>query len=318
MIRSSPAQSEMHKSRQDSYEATRSRRVLLVDESTGLIREELVEYRSCPACDSNETKNLFVKNGGTYHRCIQCGTIFLNPVLKDAHLANHYRTNGTYQTQDHLEDNQFYQAIYSHGLDLLLKHRPEGKLLDVGCSSGTFLKLAASKGFEVMGLEINSEEAAEARSRGLRVQELDLLSLEDSGKFHVICFWDVFEHLKFPHQILGAASSLLSEDGLMLLQIPSADSLSARVLREHCNMFDGLEHVALYTHQSISQCLEKNDFEILEVVDVIDDTAALENFLNYEDPYSGSFTGSLSDVFSADFILGNNFGYKMQIVARKR
>ena len=83
-------------------------------------------------------------------------------------------------------------------------------------------------------------------------------------------------------------------------------------------MFDGLEHVALYTHQSIRQCLERNDFEILEVVDVIDDAAALENFLNYEDPYSGSFTGSLSDVFSADFILGNNFGYKMQIVARKR
>ena len=317
MIGSSPTQSDLHKSRQESYEATRLRRLLLVDESTGLIREELVESRSCPVCESNESKNLFVKNGGTYHRCIECGTIFLNPVLKDAHLANHYRTNGTYQTQDHLEDSQFYKAIYSHGLDLLVSHRSEGALLDVGCSSGTFMKLAESKGFKVMGLEINADEAAAARSDGLCVEEVDLLSLKDSGKFDVICFWDVFEHLKSPHQILGAASSLLSEAGLLLLQIPSADALSARVLREHCNMFDGLEHVVLYTHQSIRQCLEKNDFEILEVVDVIDDTAALENFLNYEDPYGGSFTGSLSDVFSAAFVLENKLGYKMQILARK-
>jgi len=39
--------------------------------------------------------------------------------------------------------------------------------------------------------------------------------------------------------------------------------------------------------------------------------------LDFEDPYAGSSSSQLGDLFSVDFLLNNDLGYKMQILARK-
>ena len=317
MIGSSAAQSELHQSRQDSYEASRRHRLALLDPGTGLVRSELVELRDCPACFSTDKRKLFVKDGGTYNRCLSCQTIYLCPVLKDDHLAEYYANNHAFQAQSHVDESDFYRAIYSHGLDVIQRHSGSGLLLDVGCSAGAFMEIAQERRFEVRGLELNCQEAEIARSRGFTVAELDLVSLDSGETFDAISLWDVFEHLKRPDLLLRKALSLLNEGGVLFLQIPSADSLSARVLQERCNMFDGVEHVALYTHSSIRDLLEREKFEILEIIDVIDDRAAILNHLDFDDPYAGSSSGQLGDLFSVDFLLNNELGYKMQILARK-
>jgi 2-polyprenyl-3-methyl-5-hydroxy-6-metoxy-1,4-benzoquinol methylase len=316
MIQSSNNEAALHAGRVSGYEEAEAYRRSFIDSSTGRIREELVEKRDCPVCASGHKETLFEKDGGTYHRCHSCHLIYLDPVLTDSCLAEYYRGNNEVQAESHEREDDFYRAIYNHGLDLVSRWCPGGKLLDVGCSSGAFLELATSAGFDAEGLELNASEAAIARSRGFCVHEAELRELPAEAKFDVICLWDVFEHIKDGKSFLAQARRFLQGSQIVFMQIPSADSLSARVMRERCNMFDGIEHVNLYSHENIQTCLDASGYEIVDTVDVIDDSGALTNYLNYEDPYEGSFSRSGLEVFDPDFILTEGFGYKMQIVAR--
>jgi cyclopropane fatty-acyl-phospholipid synthase-like methyltransferase len=50
-----------------------------------------------------------------------------------------------------------------------LSHAPGKRLLEVGCAHGWFLKAAMTHGFEVFGLEPDSELSALAKETGLRI-----------------------------------------------------------------------------------------------------------------------------------------------------
>ena len=316
MINSSPDEAALHAERLAGYVQAETYRRSFIDSTTGKVRAELTESRNCPVCGSEEKTFLFLKDGGSYHRCHLCRLIYLDPVLSDYHLAEYYRENNSLQAESHDRETAFYRAVYTHGLELITQTADRGKMLDIGCSSGAFLELAREAGFQAEGLELNSAEARIARSRGFQVDELEIFDLERDRKFDVICLWDVFEHIKNGTMFLREAKEFLQGPKIIFMQIPSADSLSARVMREECNMFDGLEHVNLYSHENIGICLDAAGFEIVSQVDVIDDSGALVNYLNYENPYSGSFSRKGLEVFGADFILSGGFGYKMQIVAR--
>ena len=81
-----------------------------------------------------------------------------------------------------------------------------------------------------------------------------------------------------------------------MLQIPSSDSLAARVMQEKCNMFDGLEHVNLYGVNSLKILVGSNDLQILDIQSVIPELGVLNNYLNYDDPYQGG-GNNFSSVF---------------------
>ena len=70
--------------------------------------------------------------------------------------------------------------------------------------------------------------------------------------------WDVFEHIKDPHKILKEIKKKLVKNGLIFMQIPSSDSIAAKILREKCNMFDPIEHVNLYNLNSLRKLFLNN------------------------------------------------------------
>src|SRR5690242_12475995 len=57
--------------------------------------------------------------------------------------------------------------------DLLAEHAP---VLDWGCGRGELLELLASRGVDVVGVEIDGGMVSEARSRGLTVHQVDAVS----------------------------------------------------------------------------------------------------------------------------------------------
>lgn len=316
-VQSSDNQRELHQSRSDGYERLALRKAELIDSRTGLVFERLVETRYCPACDSANMDQLFVKAGGQYHRCRYCRTIFLNPVLRDEELKAYYQENLSVQSQAHVDESDFYRRVYSSGLDLILKRIDSGVLLDIGCSGGLFLEMARERGFDVVGIELNRAECAIARQKRISVFDESLEDLTSDLFFDIVTLWDVFEHIKRPYEYLEIVRGHLRPGGLLMLQIPNSGSLSARVMRQHCNMFDGIEHVNLFNASSLESVLEQSGFSVVELVSVIDDRAAVLNYLSYEDPYSGSYNpdGELANL-SPEFILDNGLGYKLQAIAQ--
>ncbi len=282
--------------------------------------EYLLEERICPTCKENHEHFLFFKDGGRYVKCTQCDMIYLNPVFKDEYLEKHYRTNHDKQSQVVLNDSEFYTTIYSKGLHAIERVVPKGHILDIGCSAGIFLDIAKNAGWKTYGVELNEKEASYASAKGHTIYNKFLSEVSFEMPLEAICLWDVFEHLKDGEAYLKEMRALLSNTGVVFLQIPSADSLAAKMLQEKCNMYDGIEHVNLYSYKSIEKLAHKCGFEIESCETVIGEIGVMNNYLNYEDPYFGNSTNTKTFLGGLDekWLHEQKMGYKMQLVLRKK
>jgi 2-polyprenyl-3-methyl-5-hydroxy-6-metoxy-1,4-benzoquinol methylase len=122
-------------------------------------------------------------------------------------------------------------------LRALLEYRlPPGRVLELGCGHGGFLKLVRDAGFDVLGLDLSPSVLDYARRTfGIDVvrgplEETDL----PAGSFDVVAAFDVLEHVPDPLETVRAAAALLRPGGLLVVQTPrySGDSHAALRARE--------------------------------------------------------------------------------------
>lgn len=123
--------------------------------------------------------------------------------------------------------------VYRRWLQKIEERVPPGKILDVGSALGTFLKIAAGRGWKPQGVEISRFAAEFAREKlGLTVFNGDLQDFAgEDGEFDVVTFWDSIEHVTRPRENLQTAARLLRPGGLMLLSTDNFDCLVGDVSR---------------------------------------------------------------------------------------
>lgn len=307
---------EIHQERLKMHLANVADRQKYIDPNNGAFFESLLEDRTCPVCNENYEQFLFLKDGGSHVKCTQCDMIYLNPVFKDEHLENHYRNNHDCQSEIVSNDSEFYTNLYTKGLRAIEATAPKGNILDIGCSAGNFLDIALASQWKTIGVELNEKEAAYAAQKGHTIHTQLLESVSFSEKLGAVTLWDVFEHLKDGRAYLTQIKTLLSHDGVIFLQIPSADSLAAKILREKCQMFDGIEHVNLYSYRAIQKLSHECGLKILSCETVISEIGVINNCLNYDDPYLGATTNlnSIAGLIDEKALHGAKMGYKMQLV----
>ena len=313
--------SEIHKTRELYWARDMLSHSRFIDQTTGLFEDAYVEERACPACDLDKARFLFVKAGGVHVQCESCEMVYLNPVFKDEALTSFYRENHSGQSEMVDDDVEFYSAIYNQGIDLVRKSHPDIEtVLDYGCSGGFFLDTAKEAGVaNCFGMELNEIEAEVSRSKGHTVHIGLLEQNPFDEKFDLITLWDVFEHIKDGKAYLSRFREILRDDGCLFLQVPNAMSLAARIMQEHSNMYDGLEHVNLYSPDTLKLVAEKTGFEIVDMQTVIPELNVLNNYLSYENGYTGSrgATDSLLGLITEESLHERLLGYKIQAVLKK-
>jgi len=310
----------LHESRKFSYERVAAYRARFIDPRTGRFHEHLLRRRACPVCDSEEYAEIFEKEGGTMVKCLRCSMIFLNPCFTDEALADYYRDLDSGQAEITALEDDFYSDMYNLGLDMIEALRPPGAILDVGCSSGFFLNNARSRGWATTGIDLQIREAEMARGKGHEIHTTSLAALQLPQRFDAIALWDVFEHIPDGRGFWSHLDRNLAPDGVVFLQIPNADSLAARVMREHSHMFDCLEHSNLYGPATIGLFAESVGFNPRDIRSVISEVSVLNNFLHYEDPYFGSsrYGTTVLDLLGESTIHENLLGYKLQIALTRK
>jgi len=115
------------------------------------------------------------------------------------------------------------------------KHFPSnvrGRLLDVGCGDGRFLRHAKEQGFEVWGIDFD-KKSVESAKRNLDIDTVFAMSLEEfyeyakekNLKFDVITFFEVLEHQDKPREFLEMVKRLLKEGGYIAGSVPNRERL---------------------------------------------------------------------------------------------
>jgi len=309
---------ELHEKRSKMWEASIENHKKYLNLETGTFLIKYVEKRNCPVCNSKNELEMFYKEGGRYVKCQECDMVYLNPVFKDSTLIEYYQNNHTVQSEIvDTDEDEFYVNLYNKGLEGIIDAAPgASSLLDIGCSSATFLDLAKSKGLKTYGVELNKSEFEFANKKGHRVYNDLLENINFDTTFDAITLWDVFEHIKDGESYLKQIKDILSKNGVIFLQIPSSDSLATKIMREKCNMFDGLEHVNLYGVETIKRLATKCGLEVLSIQTVITEIGVLNNYLSYEDPYFGNTTNKehLFSLMDEELIHKKLLGYKLQVI----
>lgn len=147
------------------------------------------------------------------------------------------------------------------------------RVLDVGCGTGTISTLIRDiRQADIIGIEPNYQRALKATERGITVINSELTDeiLNDLGKFDVILFADVLEHLTDPTAMLLLVRNSLSPGGCVVASIPNVAHWSVRynLLRgrfdyESTGIMDAT-HLRWFTDKGIRQLFETAEYAVQE------------------------------------------------------
>ncbi len=134
-----------------------------------------------------------------------------------------------------------------------------GRLLDVGCASGAFLRCASDAGWTVTGVE--PAEALWAKAKQQMGEQSDVLCATLQGanlnpaSFDVLTVWDVLEHVPDPLSFMRHCVSLLKPGGYLFANVPDLDSVQARLFRNRWPLLLA-EHLNYFNRKSLQLCGE--------------------------------------------------------------
>jgi len=227
-------------------------------------------------------------------RCSDCGLVWLHPRPVPADIGKLYEQYFTHDTTNGMSDpvlpTAFWNAVLAArfgykdlsrsplqtGLGNILSWigpirdmaelrvmtlggPPKGTLLDVGCGAGQFLAEMRQLGWEVMGVEPDSQAVKVARGHfGLSVHEG---TLEEAGfaeaTFDAIAMHHVIEHVSNPIGTLKECHRVLKPGGRLIVVTPNIESLMHRVFREACSLLDPPRHLYLFSSHTLRTCAER-------------------------------------------------------------
>ena len=210
----------------------------------------------CPACGrGTKQEYLFSKNGCEIVRCTSCG---LGRALADsfdtrAYYTDDYFTGGRADGYaDYLASEPVLRREFAKIVDFIRGYCASGKLLELGCAYGFFLREARHH-FQVAGIELSEDAAAYARAHGLDVIGgiAEKANLERFGRLDVIVLLDVIEHLPDPLQTLQLCREHLSHRGIIVLTTGDFGALAARMAGSNWRLMTPPQHLWYFTAESM-------------------------------------------------------------------
>jgi 2-polyprenyl-3-methyl-5-hydroxy-6-metoxy-1,4-benzoquinol methylase len=206
-------------------------------------------------------------------KCSQCNLIFVDPVPDLASLATHYDRD---YYADWLGNQKTIRLkMWRKRLRGIERHFSKGRLLDVGCATGTFLQLAQQEGWEIRGTEYSiyaAKFASNLLKADIHCGHLMDARYEDSF-FDVVTFWHVLEHLHDPMRYLQEAHRILKPSGLLVIAVPNVNDYimqtAYRIVKGRpLKLFskdDREIHLYHFSDKTLREYLLKAGFECLKI-----------------------------------------------------
>jgi 2-polyprenyl-3-methyl-5-hydroxy-6-metoxy-1,4-benzoquinol methylase len=190
------------------------------------------ERPACAVCGGFTYRPLVVRNGHQLVRCARCRLVFVSPRPRRREAIDSLYTDRTYSTRQvshALTPGRMREAEWR--LDKLERHtRRRGRLLDVGCSAGSFLIAARQRGWNVCGIDVSPEAVAHARNA--YALDVGVSTLEDAAlperSVDVVTLFECIEHMLDPRTALQSAARLLRDDGMLVITTPNVDGFVPR------------------------------------------------------------------------------------------
>jgi len=222
----------------------------------------------CIICGSSKSKIIFKEFDADVLKCQNCGHVFSS-----------YQVNQNYNNYfgEKIEsENQFWwdeshRKMHNDFCDKFIVGE-KGRLLDVGCGLGYFIKkVSAFPNWQVFGYEI-SPAAAEFAKNKLELNNIFCGLVEESDflkeYFDIITLWDVIEHIPEPRPLLIYLLSILKDNGILFIHTPNIKIQLPKAkikkfikgMNPEEHYLEARDHINIYSAQTIKKVLNDNGF----------------------------------------------------------
>lgn len=140
-------------------------------------------------------------------------------------------------------ENWWFVSRRKYLLDLLKDTPRDRKIIDIGCSSGIFLKDLEQIGFKpenLFGVDISEKAIENCKKNGIQnAFVMDAQNITLPEKFDIIIASDCLEHLQDDIKAINNWKLLLKNGGLMYVFVPAFQSLWSYhdEVNQHCRRY---------------------------------------------------------------------------------
>jgi 2-polyprenyl-3-methyl-5-hydroxy-6-metoxy-1,4-benzoquinol methylase len=137
-------------------------------------------------------------------------------------------------------------------LNLIRRYRPSGKLLEVGCGRGDFLRVAREH-FTVVGVEPNEDLAKDAVA--FAPIDQGVIESHPYSEYDVAASFHVIEHTDSPRRFLEAIAARVRTGGVVVIETPNIHSIPFRLLKSRWRQFIP-EHYFFFDEKTMARLME--------------------------------------------------------------
>jgi 2-polyprenyl-3-methyl-5-hydroxy-6-metoxy-1,4-benzoquinol methylase len=222
---------------------------------------------TCPACGTlTSHRLLYVKNDCDVMRCEACG---LGRAEANGFDVNSYYTGDYFSGKradgyaDYRGAEKILRREFAETVRFIRTFQPAGRLLDVGCAYGFFLK-EARPFFDVSGIELAQDAAEDCRQSGLNVLtgQADAGVLRHLGMFDVITLLDVIEHLPSPRETAALLAAHLNPGGILVVTTGDFGALSARLAGSNWRLMTPPQHLWFFSQDAMRRMMTSLGLEV--------------------------------------------------------
>lgn len=227
----------------------------------------------CKFCESENL--LIVKTIKSPHNslnytlceCKKCKSRFFDDKEFDFNIDEIYEKYP--ENKEYMNSKFIFSRYWNNQKNLLIKilgHKPKS-VLDLGCRTGDFL-MHFDKSIIRDGVELAKPYASIGRERGLNIFDCKLEDVNFDNKYDIVSAYAILEHLVDPIEFLNNLDGLVSENGLLVILIPSHENLKRFLIDNYSNvrwhMYSPPEHLNFFSKKFLDQYLQNKGFTLVK------------------------------------------------------
>ena len=194
--------------------------------------------------------------------CGKCGFIFRNVHPSNTWFSKQFSRRSRIQSKSKLGINLEYEKLrifrYNQLFNFLKKNINFKNLIDIGCATGSGLKVFKKSNIEVLGIDTDKTRIKFGRKKGINLKCKNIFDLNEKKKFDLIIFLHTLEHLTDPEKAIKRITKFMHKNSYIYIEVPNFKNL---VRSWDDSIY--LAHLSNFSERNLIYFLQKNNLEII-------------------------------------------------------
>lgn len=236
---------------------------------------------NCNLCDSDSYEVIFPEGKAQIHqivKCKNCNLMYANPQttiavggkvgiddLEKQTITEEQIKNYTPEKHQYLRKQYIQIKDQKKVLNFIDNHK-RGILLEIGAYAGNFCNEAQKRGWDIIGIEplqLPSLYAKKTFNLDFINTPFEKCSLKPESLTIIVSF-HVIEHIYNPKDFITKTYGLLEKNGMLILETPTYDSLSFKILRHRERSIKCDGHLYFFTSKTLKRLVESCGFKVIK------------------------------------------------------